>query len=248
MGRLEGKRAIVTAAAAGQGLATVRAYAREGAQVLATDIDGAALDRALADTPGVTTRVLDVSDPEAIKALAAEHGAPDILFNCAGWVHQGTILDVEEEDWDRSMTINVRSMYRMIRALLPGMLDQGGGTIVNMASVAGSIIGVPGRAVYGTTKAAVIGLTKAVAADFVARGIRCNCICPGTIDTPSLKDRMRALGGDYEAARASFFARQPTGRLGTPEEVAELVLFLSAPEAAFITGASYVIDGGWTNT
>jgi 2-keto-3-deoxy-L-fuconate dehydrogenase len=244
-GRLEGKTAVVTAAGQGMGHATVMAFAREGAKVIATDIDEAKL-ATLDEVAGVRTRRLDVLDPAEIKAFAAEISAPDILFNCAGYVHNGAILDCDEDAFDFSVNLNVRAMYRMIRALLPGMIDNGGGTIVNMASVASTVIAAPNRFIYGTTKAAVIGLTKSVALDYIGKGIRANCVCPGTIESPSLQDRMRALG-DYDQARAGFIARQPMGRLGTADEVAELVLYLASPDSAFMTGNAIVIDGGWAN-
>ncbi len=244
-GRLQGKTAVVTAAGQGMGHATVLAFAREGARVVATDIDAGKL-AALDGMAGVETRALDVLDPEAIKRFAASIAAPDILFNCAGYVHNGTILDCDEDAFDFSLSLNVRSMYRMIRAFLPGMLERGGGSIVNMASVASTVIAAPNRFIYGTTKAAVIGLTKSVAVDYVTKGIRVNAICPGTIESPSLQDRMRATG-DYDAARATFIGRQPMGRLGTAGEVAELVVYLASDESAFMTGNAVVIDGGWTN-
>ena len=243
MGRLEGKSALVTAAARGIGRATAIAFAREGALVLATDADEDALAEIAAE-PGLETRPLDVTDAEQIEALAAEHAAPDVLFNCAGFVHHGSVLECEEQDWELSFELNVRSMYRTIRAFLPGMLERGSGSIVNMSSVASSVKGVPNRFAYGATKAAVIGLTKSVAADFVGRGIRCNAICPGTVDTPSLADRMRATG-DAERARREFVARQPMGRLGRAEEIAALAVYLASDEAAYTTGAVHVIDGGW---
>jgi 2-keto-3-deoxy-L-fuconate dehydrogenase len=244
-GRLTGKSAIITAAAMGIGRATALAFAREGARVIATDINADALED-LAKAAAIETRVLDVRSPAAMAAVAAEFPAPDILFNCAGIVHHGTVLECDDDAFDRSFDLNVKSMMRMIRALLPGMLARGSGSIVNIASVASSVIAVPNRFVYGASKAAVIGLTKSVALDFVTKGIRCNAICPGTIDSPSLQDRIRAQG-DFEAARAAFVARQPMGRLGTPEEVAHLAVFLASDEASFVTGSIFVADGGWTN-
>ena len=243
--RLQGKTAIVTAAAQGMGRAAALAFAEEGASVVATDINDGLLAE-LAGTPGITTRRLDVCDPAAIRAFAAEVPAPSVLFNCAGYVHAGTVLDCSEDDFDVAVTLNVRSMYRMIRAFLQGMLEAGGGSIINMSSVASSLIGAPNRFIYGTTKAAVIGLTKSVALDYVGKGIRANAICPGTVESPSLQDRMRALG-DYDQARAGFIARQPMGRLGTAEEVADLVVYLASNESAFMTGNALVIDGGWAN-
>src|ERR1700716_3395027 len=237
-GRLEGKRALVTAAAQGIGRAAALAFAAEGANVLATDI---AEDK-LADLAEafVATRRLDVTDGAAIAALADELGPLDILFNCAGFVHHGTVLDVLPEDWDFSFELNVRSMYLMIRAFLPKMLDRGSGaSIINMASTVSSIKGAPNRCVYAATKAAVIGLTKSVAADFVTKGIRCNAICPGTVETPSLEERLRGRG-DYEKARAAFIARQPIGRIGRPEEIADLALYLAA--ATYTTGQIHIID------
>lgn len=245
-GRLHGKTAIVTAAAQGMGKAAALAFAAEGAEVIATDIN----DRLLAEMqglPSITPRRLDVCDPAAIAAFASEVAAPSILFNCAGYVHAGTILDCDEAAFDFSVTLNIRAMYRMIRAFLPGMLEVGGGSILNMASVASSVIAAPNRFIYGTTKAAVIGLTKSVAADYVTRGIRVNAICPGTVDSPSLHDRMRAQG-DYATARAAFIARQPMGRLGTAEEIAALAVYLASDEAGFMTGQAITVDGGWSNT
>ena len=241
-GRLAGKKALVTAAAQGIGRATALAFAAEGAEVLATDIDAAALE-AIAGTPGLSTRRLDVTDGAAIVALADELGAVEVLANVAGFVHHGTVLDCTEADWDVSFDLNVRSMYRTIRAFLPAMLEAGGGAIVNMASVASSLRGLPNRFVYGTTKAAVIGLTKAVAADFIGRGIRCNAICPGTVQSPSLDARIAAFD-DPEAARKAFIARQPLGRLGTPEEIAAVAVHLAGDESAYTTGTVIVADGG----
>ena len=243
--RLTGKIALVTAAAQGIGEATARAFAAEGATVIATDISAANLAK-LDGVAKIRTRVLDVTKVDAIAALAKEEARIDVLFNCAGFVHSGTILECEEKDWDFSFDLNVKSMFHLIRAVLPGMLERGKGSIVNMASVASSLIAVPNRFVYGTSKAAVIGLTKAVAADFVTRGIRCNAICPGTVESPSLQDRMRAQG-DYEKARAAFIARQPMGRLGTPQEIAAVAVFLASDESALMTGTALAVDGGWTN-
>ena len=240
-GRLEGKIALITGAGQGIGRAAAELFAAEGATVWATDIDAGQL----ATIQNVRTRVLDVTDPAAIAETAREVGRLDVLFNCAGYVHSGAILECGEADWARSFDLNVTAMYRTIRALLPAMIAGGGGSIVNMASVASSIKGVPNRLAYGASKAAVIGLTRAVAADHVAQGIRCNAICPGTIETPSLKQRLAATG-DYEAALAAFTSRQPMGRLGRAEEIAELALYLASDASSFTTGAEHVIDGGWT--
>ncbi len=241
--RLSGKTALVTAAAQGIGRATALAFAREGADVIATDVNMEKLSE-LEGTQGLKVRALDVLDAQAIQSLAGDLGAFDALVNCAGFVHHGTILECGEKDWDFSFDLNVRSMYRIIRAFLPAMLERGqGGSIVNIASVASSVKGIPNRFVYGTSKAAVIGLTKSVAADFVTKGIRCNAICPGTIQTPSLDDRIAAQG-DAEAARKAFVARQPLGRLGTPEEIAAMALYLASDESAFTTGQIHVVDGG----
>ncbi|AMO99147.1 short chain dehydrogenase family protein [Collimonas arenae] len=253
--RLQGKRILVTAAGQGIGRASALAFAREGAQVLATDINQAALDEtAAAARDGghpITTRLLDVTDDRAVAALAQSGSGFDVLFNCAGYVHHGSILDCSEEDWRFSWDINVSSMYRLIRALLPGMVAQGGGSIINMSSAASSVKGVPNRFVYGTTKAAVIGLTKAVAADFVAKGIRCNAICPGTVESPSLEVRIREQarqqGVDIAEVQAAFVARQPMGRIGKTEEIAALALYLASDESSFTTGAIHLIDGGWSN-
>jgi len=242
--RLHGKRAFVTAAGQGIGQASARAMAAEGAQVIATDIN-ASLLAPLADE-GMETFALDVLDRGAVADAAARAGAVDVLFNCAGFVAHGTILECDDDQWAFSVDLNMTAMYRMMRAFLPGMLAAGRGSIINMASAASSIIAAPNRFVYGTTKAAVIGMTKAVAADFVTQGIRCNAICPGTVESPSLAARMRAQG-DYDASRAAFVARQPMGRIGRPEEIAALVVYLASDESAFTTGAAHVIDGGWSN-
>jgi len=240
---LAGKTAVVTAAAQGIGRASALALARAGAKVFATDI---ALDK-LADlrgVDGVETAELNVLSPQAISAFAAKFPqGVDILFNCAGIVHAGTILECKDEEWAFALDLNVTAQYRMIRALLPAMIARGGGAIINMSSVASSVKGVPSRFAYSASKAAVVGLTKSVAADFVSKGVRCNAICPGTVESPSLQDRLRATG-DFEAARAAFVARQPMGRIGQPEEIAELVVYLAG--ATFTTGQIHVIDGGWT--
>ena len=238
--RLTGKIAVVTAAGSGIGRASAESFARAGARVIAADIDA----QALQTVAGCETQVLDVRDPQAIAAFAKALGRVDVLFNCAGSVPGGTVLTVEPERWNAAFDLNVNSMYHMIRAFLPGMIDARKGSIINMSSVASSITGVPDRCAYGTTKAAVIGLTKSVAADFVAQGVRCNAICPGTVDTPSLQARLHAYG-DYAKTRAEFEARQPIGRLGKPEEIAALALHLASDESGFTTGQIHVIDGGW---
>lgn len=238
-GRLSGKRALVTAAGQGIGRAIAQLFAREGAEVWATDVDPAKL----AGLDGCCTARLDVLDKAAIEGLVATRGPFDVLVNCAGFVHHGTIFECSDEDFAFTMDLNVRSMFWTCKAVLPGMLAKGSGSIVNIASVCSSVKGLPNRFAYGTSKAAVIGLTKAIAADFVTRGIRCNAICPGTIDTPSLQERMRAQG-DYEKARAAFVARQPMGRLGTPEEVAWLAVYLASDESSFTTGTIHIVDGG----
>jgi 2-keto-3-deoxy-L-fuconate dehydrogenase len=245
-GRLSGKRAFVTAAAQGIGRATARAFAAEGAEVIATDKDAAKLADLTA--PGLTTRVLDMLDPAAIEAAARDAGAIDILFNCAGFVHQNTILTATDAEWDFAFELNVRAMWRMSRALLPGMIERKRGAIVNMSSACSSIKGAPNRFLYGTTKAAVIGLTKSIATEYVRDGIRCNAICPGTVDTPSLGERIAAnaaQAGGLDAARAAFVARQAMGRLATAEEMAALAVYLASDESAFVTGQAIVIDGGW---
>jgi len=248
--RLAGKTALVTAAGQGIGRAAAQAFAHEGARVIATDINDAALAE-LSRVPGITARRLDVTDARAIAALAAEVSAVNVLFNAAGYVHAGTILECDEAAWDFSFNLNVRSMYRLIRALLPGMLAHGGGSIINVASAASSIKGVPNRFVYATTKAAVIGLTKSIAADYVTRGIRCNAICPGTVESPSLRQRIdaqaKASGQTLAQVEAAFVARQPMGRLGTPAEIASLAVYLASDESTFTTGTTQVIDGGWSN-
>ena len=243
-GRLEGKRVLITAAAQGIGRASALAMAREGASVLATDINTTLLVELEAED-GLETAELDVTDPAAIARLAEDQAPFDVLANVAGFVHAGSILECDEKAYDFSMSLNVKSMYRMIRAFLPAMLDAGGGSIVNLSSVCSSLKGLPNRFVYGTSKAAVIGLTKQVAADYVGRGIRCNAICPGTVETPSLEDRIAAFE-DPDAARHGFIARQPMGRLGTPEEIAAIALYLAGDESAYTTGQIFIVDGGIT--
>jgi 2-keto-3-deoxy-L-fuconate dehydrogenase len=246
-GRLSGKHALITAAGAGIGRATALAFAQAGAKLLATDINADALASLAAEHASIATSTLDVTQAEQINAFVQASGPFDVLFNCAGFVHAGTILDTDEASWHRSFTINVDSMFHLCKAVLPGMLERGKGSIINMSSVASSIKGVPNRFAYGTTKAAVIGLTRSIAADFVARGVRCNAICPGTVKTPSLGDRVRALGGDEAANWQRFIERQPMGRLGEPDEIAALALYLASDESAFTTGTVHVVDGGWSN-
>jgi 2-keto-3-deoxy-L-fuconate dehydrogenase len=243
-GRLAGKTAFVTAAGQGIGRGAALAFAREGAQVWATDVNAKALAE-LQGKDGIRTRVLDVLDEAAIAKAAAEVGPIDVLFNCAGFVHHGTILDCAPKDWDFSFNLNVKSMYLVTRAFLPGMLKKGRGSIINMSSIASSVKGLPNRFVYGATKAAVVGLTKAIAADYVKQGIRCNCIGPGTVDTPSLQDRINAFA-DPAQARKDFIARQPMGRLGSVEDITGILVFLASDESLFATGNMYSIDGGMT--
>ena len=242
--RLKGKRAFITAAGQGMGRAAAEAFAREGASVWATDVS-ARLVETLAGSPGITARALDVTDGAAVERVAREAGTVDVLFNCAGFVHHGTIMECAEKDWDFSFDLNVKSMYRVTRALLPGMLAQGHGSIINMASIASSLRGIPNRFAYGATKAAVLGLTKAIAADYVQQGIRCNAVCPGTVDTPSLQDRINALP-DPVAARKAFIARQPMGRLGTTDDIIPLLIYLASDESSFATGVAFSVDGGMT--
>lgn len=244
MGRLDGKVVVLSAAAQGIGRASAIACAREGARVIATDINAEKL-KELDNIKGIETQVLDVTDSAAVEAFAAKIDKIDVLFNCAGYVHHGTILETDEKMWDFSFNVNVKSMYRMCKQFIPKMRKQGSGSVINMASVASSIKGVENRCVYGATKAAVIGLTKAMAADFVSEKIRFNCICPGTVDTPSLRGRIQAQG-DPEQAMKAFEARQKYGRFCTAEEVANLVVYLSSDEALYCTGQNYVIDGGWS--
>jgi len=243
-GRLAGKTAFITAAAQGMGKAAALGFAREGAKVWATDINAGPL-KDLEAVAGITTRQLDARDEAAIAKLAAEVGAIDVLLNCAGYVHHGNILDCTPKDWDFSMNLNVRSIYLMTRAFLPGMLEKGKGSIINTASICSSMRGLPNRLVYGTSKAAVIGLTKAIAADFVGKGIRCNAVCPGTIDTPSLAGRINAFA-DPVQARKDFVARQPMGRLGTVDDMTPLFIYLASDESSFATGTTFSVDGGMT--
>ena len=242
--RLRDKSCVVTAAGQGIGQATARAFAREGAKVWATDVDETKL-QTLAGVEGIQIRKLDVLDKKAIGILARDVGVVDVLFNCAGFVHHGTVLDATDEQWEFAFSLNVRSMFWTIQAFLPAMLSKGGGSIINMSSAASSVKGAALRFVYGTTKAAVIGLTKSVAVDYVSKGIRCNAICPGTVQTPSLDERISSLGGGADA-RQFFLQLQPTGRFGSTEEIASLAVYLASDEASFTTGTIHVIDGGWS--
>lgn len=242
MSRLQNKVALVTAAGQGIGRASAELFAREGARVIAVDIN----PTTLATLTGMETRQVDLTDGASIEALSRDVGGVDVLFNCAGFVHAGTLLTTTDADFDFSFNLNVKSVYRMIRSFLPAMIARGGGSIINMSSVASSVIGVPNRFVYGASKAAVIGLTRSVAVDFVKDRIRCNVICPGTVQSPSLDQRLAATG-DAAKARAEFVSRQPMGRIATAEEIAELALYLASDASAFTTGATHIIDGGWSN-
>lgn len=242
---LNGKTALVTAAGNGIGRASAEALARLGAKVIATDIDGAAVEAVAAGSDRITAHRLDVLDADAVAALLADAPPLNILVNCAGWVHDGSILDCDEDVWDRSFELNAKAMYRLTRTVLPGMLNLGAGSIVNIASIVSSEKGAPRRFAYGASKAAIIGMTKSIAADFVQEGIRCNAICPGTVQSPSLNDRLAATG-DFDKALAAFKERQPMGRLGTPEEIAEMVCYLAGDLSAFTTGQAFAVDGGWS--
>ncbi|WP_350335984.1 SDR family oxidoreductase [Coralliovum pocilloporae] len=242
--RLAGKRILITAAGQGIGRSTAERFAAEGAEIIASDINDTSLAE-LASIDGITALKLDVTDAEAVADAITSLGRLDVLFNCAGYVANGSILECDERDWDFSFDLNVKAMYRLSKLVIPGMLEQGGGSIINMSSVASSMKGVPNRFVYCASKAAVIGMTKAIAADFITRGVRCNAICPGTVDSPSLHDRLRATG-DYDQAMKDFIARQPMGRIGTADEIAALALYLASDESAYTTGQAFAIDGGWS--
>ena len=247
--RLSGKRALVTAAGQGIGRASALAMAKEGAKVFATDINTDAL-LTIRDQNHENIEIFELNarDDDSIKA-GVEHAQPDVLFNCAGFVHHGNVLDAQDDEWDFAFDLNVRSMFHTIRAALPGMLERGGGSIINMSSAGSSVIGAPNRFIYGTTKAAVLGLTKSVAVDYITNGIRCNAICPGTVESPSLEDRLHALGekvGGYDEAKKQFVARQPMGRIAEAEEIAALVVYLASDESGFTTGQGHIIDGGWS--
>ncbi|WP_299371933.1 SDR family oxidoreductase [uncultured Tateyamaria sp.] len=245
MGRLDGKRALVTAAGQGIGRASAEAMAAEGAQVFATDLNA---DLLTGMSAGIETFELDAMDADSI-AAGVERAAPDVLFNCAGFVHHGDVMAATEDEWDFAFDLNVRSMFRTMRAALPGMVERGTGSIINMSSAASSVIGAPNRFIYGTTKAAVIGMTKSVAVDYITKGIRCNCICPGTVESPSWHDRVKALGeqvGSYEEALKQFVSRQPMGRVATAQEIANLVVYLASDDSGFTTGHPHIIDGGWS--
>lgn len=241
----QGKTILVTAAANGIGRASAEALATRGATVIATDIDTEGLNSLSESSFGITTHRLDVLDADAVAALISQSPPIDALVNCAGWVHDGTILDCDDAAWDRSFDLNAKAMFRLIKAVLPGMLEKGSGSIINIASIVSSEKGAPRRFAYGASKAAIIGMTKAIAADFVKDGIRCNAICPGTVQSPSLEDRLRATG-DFDAALAAFKERQPMGRLGKPEEIAEMVCYLAGDLSAFTTGQAFAVDGGWS--
>ena len=244
-GRLHGKTAIVTSAGQGIGRASAICMAKEGAKVWATDINAEALASLAAEQTGIETFTLDVLKQDQVDAAARRVGTPDVLFNCSGFVHAGTLMETDDKAWDFSFDLNVKAHYRMMKAFMPAWLARGSGTIINMASAASSIKGVPNRFVYGATKAAVIGMTKALAADYTSKGIRVNAICPGTVDSPSLAERLKATG-DYEAAKSAFISRQPMGRMARAEEIGMLVVYLASDEAAFVTGQTFVIDGGWS--
>lgn len=245
--RLHGKHCLITGAGAGIGRETALAFAREGASVLATDVVASALDSLAASSAAMRVQVLDATDADGIAALVNANAPFDVLFNCAGYVHAGSLLDTDYLGWRRSFAVNVDSMFHLCRAVLPAMLERGSGNIINMASVASSVKGVPNRCAYGASKAAVIGLSKAIAADYALRGIRCNAICPGTVNTPSLAQRVNAVGDEPESVWRSFAERQPMKRLGTPAEIAALAVYLASDESAFTTGTIHVIDGGWSN-